>query len=427
MGYSWKAVAYGGGRISGKYPAPGKRVLPILLLAGAVNPAFAQNAPLAKQRMVSLAGEQYLLTSRLKAVVLGDFTYGYNHVDGTRNLDSTLTRVGRAEGWTVDRINSANEVTTEKLAKYQVFFGNYISNWPSPFFPIAGRDAVQDFVETKGNGLFLMHPGEGGESPDWKWYRDYAVPCRYASEAGRDPASTGRVGVFKGYRNNPGAKGHPIMEDIQWDGGDSATWINNELHYFDKPILDSSITPARWQGLLSLNAATCGKPNTCGITHDYAAEADGNFPLAWTFPLKKGNIGYFTEGHDLTTMASMTQPVWDRFFKQFLYYIAGYDTVKIITAIAPPGSGTGGAAVPLSLDPCGVTFHPGAAPGVLITKAGDHIVALYDLSGRKIREERSRVSPIDYDFGPELAGKPGVYVMRVAVHGKMRSAKALLR
>jgi hypothetical protein len=400
-------------------PMP-KPVLALVFLLATGGAWGQDSSSLAKERKVEIGGKQYLLTSRLKAVLLGIFTYQFDHVQGKAILDSTLSRIGRTEGWTVDRVANANDVTAAKLANYQVFFGDYISNWTSPSFPVAGRVALQEFVESKGRGLFLMHSSGDATATAWDWFRTYVQPSHYNGEAYRNGASSGKVGVFKGYQNNPSAVGHPILQGIGWGGKDSTTWSNNELHSFDKPILDPAITPAHWQGLLSLNAATCGTPNNCGNGGYNYSSMGGNWPVAWTFPLKKGNIGYFMEGHDLTTLNSMTQAVWDRFFRQFLYYIAGYDTTAV-TAVAHPGAGAGGAQAAYAVDASGITFHPGAQPGVLITKAGAHIVGLYDLSGKKIREVRGAASPIDYGFASELAGKSGIYVLRVRASGAVRS------
>ena len=397
--------------------------------------AQGQTASLAEQRTETIGGKQYLLTSHLskkpdnktaanaRGVLLGIFTYGFDHVQAKGNLDSTISRIGRAEGWTVDRITTGNDVTTAKLANYQVFFGDYISGWTNPTFPTAGRTAIQDFVETSGKGLFIQHSSGDATNTSWTWFRTYVHPCHYNGEASRNTASTGKVGVFKGYQSNPTAVGHPIVEGIEWGGKDSTTWQNNELHTFDKNILDASITPAKWQGLLSLNAATCATANTCGNgRYNYSEGAGGNWPVSWTFPLKKGNVGYFMEGHDLTTMNSMTQAVWDRYFKQFMYYLAGYDTAAVTSAVNPSRKDAEANAA-YAIDGSGITFHPSAQAGVLITKAGNHIVTLYDMSGKKVREERSRISPIDYDFSADLAGKRGVYVLRVSVPGASRTQR----
>jgi hypothetical protein len=399
--------------------------------------AQAQTASLAEQRTETIGGKQYLLTSHLskkaenktpanaRGVLIGIFTYGFDHTQGKVNLDSTLQRIGRGEGWTVDRITSGNDVTTAKLANYQVFFGDYISGWTNPTFPTAGRTALQEFVETAGKGLFVHHSSGDATNTSWTWFRNFVHPCHYNGEASRNTASTGKVGVFKGYQTNPSGVGHPILEGIEWGGKDTTTWQNNELHTFDKNILDPSITPVGFRGLLSLNAATCGTANTCGNGgYNYANGASGNWPVSWTFPLKKGTIGYFMEGHDLLTMNSMTQAIWDRYFKQFMYYMAGYDTTAV-TAINP--NRKDGAHASYGIDASGITFHPSSQPGVLITKPGQHIVTLYDMSGKKVREERSQVSPVDYDFSADVAGKRGVYVIRVAASGASRTQRLFLQ
>jgi hypothetical protein len=393
----------------------------------------AQTASLAEQRTETIGGKQYILTSHLskkpenktaanaRGVLLGIFTYGFDHTQGKVNLDSTISRIGRGEGWTVDRITSGNDVTPAKLANYQVFFGDYISGWTKSTFPTTGRTALQDFVETAGKGLFIQHSSGDATDNSWTWFRNSVHPCHYNGEANRNAASTGKVGVFKGYQTSISGVGHPILEGIEWGGKDSTTWQSNELHTFDKNILDPSITPVGFRGLLSLNAATCGTPNNCGSSYNYASGAGGNWPVSWTFPLKKGNIGYFMEGHDLTTQTSMTQAIWDRYFKQFMYFMAGYDTVAVGPSAVNPSRND--ANVSYGIDASGITFHPGSQPGVLVSKAGSHIVTLYELSGKMIREEKGRASPVDYDFSADVAGKHGVYVLRVAVSGKIRSQK----
>src|SRR6185295_18252366 len=200
----------------------------------------------------------------------------------------------------------------------------------------------------------------------------------------------------------------PIMEGIGWGGAnpDTVTITGMELHTFDKAITNSSITPANWQGLLGLNAATCGRANTCsGGSYNYTTAGGPNgWALSWTFPAKKGSVGYFMEGHDLVTMNNMTRVVWDKYFKQFMYYIAGYDTVPVGTSIHNPN-------LDFALDASGVTFHP-ADMGVLINKAGNHVVDVFDMTGHKVREIRGSRVPVDYNLGNELKGsKHGVYVM----------------
>jgi hypothetical protein len=132
------------------------------------------------------------------------------------------------------------------------------------------------------------------------------------------------------------------------------------------------------------------------------------------------------DGHDYATMNSMTRPVWDRFFRQFLYYLAGYDTVAVTSSIPPRTIGNAYGASD-AVDPSGITFHPDPDPGLLITKAGTHIVTLFDLSGRKIREERGAAFPRDYDFRAALKGGRGIYLVQAAVQGAVRTRKFVLR
>src|SRR6185436_17184451 len=87
----------------------------------------------------------------------------------------------------------------------------------------------------------------------------------------------------------------------------------------------------------------------------------GGYPCSWTFPAGKGYVGYFMEAHNLTTMADFTPTVWDKFWTQFMYYIAGYSAVTVVT--------NPGARLDFPLDRDGITFHPGGAAGVLAGRA----------------------------------------------------------
>jgi hypothetical protein len=326
----------------------------------------------------------------------------------------------------VDRITNDSLVTSAKLSGYQVFFANYISAWASSGqFPAAAQAAVQDFVETQGGGVFLIN--KSGDSPlpsqspipsqFWPWYYKVLQPCHYMGAAGGNTASTGWVGIY-----DSAAKANPIMEGITWGGvkPDSVVWQNMELDQFDKVITDPSIKPKNWQGLLGLNAATCSTPNTCGSSYNY--NVPGGYPISWTYPVKSGAVGYFMEGHDLSTMVYMTRPMWDRFFTQFLYYIAGYDTILI------PGAIVGGKFPDLSsgLDASGITFHPAEQAGVFISRPGSHEVSLIDMAGHKVKEIRGHSAPVDYDLSAELPDRSGIYVMRVRVAGIVRSQRVLI-
>ncbi len=405
-------------------------VLAIAAGFGLVNLATAQTKSLAQERTETINGNQYLLTSKLKAIVLGEFTFGFDHTVAYPNMDSTISRIGRQEkpAWTIGRMKTANQVTAASLANYQIFFANYISGMGggrNGGFTSVQQAALQDFVEVKGNGLFLIHSsGDSPVNPSWPWYASTVHPCHYTGEAGAGAAaSTGRVGIWS--QNAKAAKSHPIMQGINWGGSnpDSVSIIGNELHTFDKAISNPAITPAKWQGLLGLNATTCGTPNTCsGNAYNYTtAGGPSGWPISWTFPAQKGNIGYFMEGHDLITMNSMTQVMWDKFFKQFMYYMAGYDTTAVV------GIKTG-QNLNMGVDQSGITFHPDQEAGVLITKAGNHLVSLFGIDGHKVAEEKGNKTPIDYNFATNLKGlHSGLYIMRVAVPGAVRSAKIYLK
>ncbi len=126
------------------------------------------------------------------------------------------------------------------------------------------------------------------------------------------------------------------------------------------------------------------------------------------------------EGHDLNIMNSMTTPVWDRFFRQFLYSVAGYDTIPLISAVKTD--------LGFRLQASGITFHPSDAPGVLITRPGMHTVSLLAMNARKLKEVRSGASPVDYDFGSDLRGaESGVYVLRVSLPGMETSKRFLVK
>ena len=391
-----------------------------LLIAGLAALSHAQTEPLAKQRLETINGKQYMLTSRLKSILVGSFYYNYNHDVGAPNLDSTLRRIGRTEGWTVDIVKTGADVTAQKLAGYEVFFANYISSWASKTtFPSAGRTAVQNFVETQGGGVFIMHSsGDSQNSSNWPWYYSTLMPITYTGESSRLTVSA-KVGI------NPAAKSHPVMEGIAFPGAngpDSNLWSQGEWHTFSgnitTKVADKNI-------FLKMNPATCtkgGSGTNCGTatgTYNYGA-TPGGYSATWAFPAGKGAVGYFMEAHDLITMNAMTQANWDRFFKQFMYYIAGYDTVEVPTAIGKPGTET------FNLNRSGVSFHANE-PGVLITAKGPHSVALYEMSGKLIKRVTGSKAPVDYNFIQYLpASRKGVYVVRVTVGKKVMNRQFIL-
>jgi hypothetical protein len=213
-------------------------LLALALIMGTAGKAAAQAAPLAKERTVTVGDKSYLLKSRLKSLLVGSFTYGFNHTVGFPNLESTLKRIGAAEGWTVDVTSPSNkgsEVTAAKLAGYQVFFGNFISNWASSGqFPTAARQAIQDFVEVGGNGVFVMHSaGDSPQSTNWPWFYSTLHPCIYTGE-------TSRTDVSAPVAIPTVAKSHPVMEGINFNGKDTVVFSQGEFHTFQKLITRSA-------------------------------------------------------------------------------------------------------------------------------------------------------------------------------------------
>ena len=369
---------------------------------------------LARSRTVTVGGKSYVLTSKLKNILVGDFFYNFDHhsQNSPQNMITTLNRLAATEGWNIEVTTDGNAVTAAKLATKQVFVGNYISSWASSGkFPTANATAVQNFVETQGGGVMIMHSsGDSGPSNNWPWFYNTAHPVVYTGESSRITVS---APVFI----PQSAKSHPIMEGISFGGKDTVIWPQGEWHTFQKII--TSVYPNA-DVLLRMDGTKCTKggvgPN-CGGSYNYSVP--GGYPATWTFPDKKGSIGYFMEAHDLVTMNAMTQPVWDKFFRQFFYYIAGYDSVPVPTALRH-----GNSDLNFTLDPSGVTFHPSDEAGVFINKAGTHVITMFDMTGHKLKEIRGNKFPVDYDLASDMKGaKAGVYVMRVALSGGVVRSK----
>jgi|GEM_PF-4750378 len=392
-----------------------------LLVAGLAAAAQAQDTiPLAKQRLVTINNQQYMLTSKLRSILIGSFFYNFNHTTGAPLLDSTLKRLGREEGWTVDISKSGTEITATKLSTYQVFFANFISSWASNTgFPTASRTAVQNFVENQGGGVFVMHSsGDSRSSSNWAWYYSTLMPITYTGESSRTDV-TARVGI------NPAAKTHPIMEGIGFGANgsgsgtaDTVIFTQGEWHTFNARI--ATVKPTA-DFLFKMNPATCIKGGTtanCGASAGtYATPAEG-YPASWTFPAGKGTVGYFMEAHDLTTRNNMGQANWDRFFKQFMYWMAGYDTVPVVSI------GRANAGIQ-SIDRSGISFHS-KVPGVFITAKGGHTVSLYDLSGKRLKHYVGRQGPVNYSNltdGLKGASKRGVYIVKVSAGKKVATRR----
>ena len=195
-----------------------------------------------------------------------------------------------------------------------------------------------------------------------------------------------------------------------------------EFHTFQKLI--NTVRPDA-EILMRMDGTKCtkgGSGTNCGMNYpNYSTP--GGYPISWTFKASKGTVGYFMEGHDLFTMQAMTQAVWDKFFKQFMYYMAGYDSTLVSTSI-----GNRHGALPQAINKSGITFHEGEDAGVLITHAGNHLVSLYDMTGKQLYQDHGAQAPTDYDVNEKLHGvRPGVYVLRVAVPGAVQSKRILIR
>ena len=296
-------------------------------LLGLAIAAQGQTPSLARQRTITVGNKSYQLTSKLKNLLVGDFFYNYDHHQNgsPQNLIATITRIARTENWTVETTTDGNSVTATKLKGFQVFFANYISSWASKStFPSANRKAIQDFVEVQGGGVFIQHAsGDSKVGTGWDWYYNTAHPVGYEHESSRLTVSA-PVAI------PPAARTHPIMDGIKFNGKDTVIFPQGEWHTFAKII---TATYPKADVLLSMNGAKCtkgGSGTNCGMSLDVINyDVPGGYPASWTFPDKNGAIGYFMEAHDLVTMNAMTQPVWDKFYTQFMYYIAGYDTVAV--------------------------------------------------------------------------------------------------
>jgi hypothetical protein len=357
-------------------------------------------------------GSKQMITSRLKSLLITNFTYGYNHKVGIPNLIATMQRIGAKEGWKVDVAAAGTDLTAAKLKGYQVLFANYISYWAQKTgFPAAGKTAVEDFVNKDGGGLVIMHAtGDSKITTNWDWFYNVAHPTLYVGEG----TKSGTAPVFIPTT----ARNHPVMDGIKFAGHDTLTFNGGEWHQFSKNIYD--VQP-KAEVLLKMDWTK----NTDAEAGFAGYKIPGGYPCSWAFPAGKGYIGYFMEGHDQGTMDDFNRggdpknPMWDKYWTQFMYYLAGYESA---TVTADPR-----AQLDFRLDDDGITFHPENAPGVLISAKGAHRATLIDMTGRTLKEYRGSAGPIDYDFTSALQGaRGGVYVMRIAVGNHVKSKRFVL-
>ena len=201
-----------------------------LALAGAVH---SQESSLTRQRTVTVDGKSYVLTSKLKSILVGDFFYNFDHHSGLapQNMIATLNRLAATEGWTVEVTTDGNAVTAEKLKGHQVFFADYISSWAAAGkFPAANRAAMQDFVEN-GGGLFLMHSsGDSHMDGGWPWFLKDVQPGSSTGFENR------YIGVSAPVFVPPESKSHPILEGISFAGSDTVLFPAGDWPVYTKPI-----------------------------------------------------------------------------------------------------------------------------------------------------------------------------------------------
>jgi hypothetical protein len=370
----------------------------------------------AYSRTVKVNGHDVLIKSRLKSLMVTSFFFNYNHQYGIPNLVSTMQRIGTKEGFSVVEAKTKDDVTAASLAKVQVLFGNYISSWASkPDFGAPGRAAVQSFVEG-GGGVFIMHAaGDSrlGNPTPWPWFFSTAHPTVYVGEG----TKSGTAPVFIAKT----AKAHPVMDGINFAGHDTVTFNKGEWHQFSKSI-SAEVPSVEILLRMDYTKNTDAEASFAGYKIDPAG-----YPCSWTFPVKAGRIGYFMEGHALETMNDFNRggdagnPMWDKFFTQFMYYMAGYDTVT--TAVKGPRTDK-----EFAVNRDGITFHPQDEVGVMISEAGNHQVTLFDMSGRKMKEYKGATFPIDYNFSDAMQGaKSGVYVVRAALGRNIKSKRFIVR
>ena len=362
--------------------------------------AWSQTVSLAERRTVTVNGQERTIvsklsklnpnTTRVRAVMDLNFTYNFHHKDGKPVIVDMLDRFGTQEGWAITHyykndvnhagINDESKITLAELNKNMVVFANHISNWADQGESNMNK-AVQAYMQTSGGGLMFLHGSGDSQSDKWKFYSDSLHPVAFK---GHGNITTGTI-----YRPTEAAT-HPVME-----GGvlSAEKVINGEWHHFSKLITTAN---SKAEVLMKVDPARCGG---CGYTGTFAFT--GGNPVSWVIPVGKGKVGYFQEGHDKTTQTELTQAVWDRFFKQMLFYIAGYDTLAT-TNVVPK----------YARNQSGVSFDP-AAMSVFVEKPGYHKVGLYDVEGKKFDEAAGRgVRGIQFRRHPEIPQDRHVCITR---------------
>jgi hypothetical protein len=388
---------------------------------------FGQVVPLAEKRTITVGAEQRTIvsklsaqnpnTTRVRAVMDLNFTYNYHHQLGKPVLADLLDRLATSEGWTVTHyyyadlnhsgVDDRTKITLTELNKNIVVVANQISNWASTGNSGTGATnnlAVRNYLMNTGGGVLVMHgSGDSPTGSTWKFYTDTLHPVLFT---GHGNIVSGRV------IRTVSAANHPVME-----GGilqDSLT-LSGEWHRFTKLI---TTVNTKAEPLFKVNWNTCSGCYTADNQRFYLEGGTPGNPVAWTMPVGKGWVGYFQEGHDATTRNQMTGAIHDKFFKQMIYYIAGYDTLPATGIVRPS----------YARDRSGISFNPRAMEVFIDTK-GAHRVSVWTLSGLRVSQV-SGFGRARYGRDSEALGmwnpKSGVYVMTVESGKTVSSRKYII-
>lgn len=226
-------------------------------------------------------------------------------------------------------------------------FANNVSDLGSDKPPLAMKTAIESYMEKTGGGVILIHGSGETYRPTWPYFRDKLHP----------------VG-FEGHTNqirNTIVRSDLLGSHLTLEGGIADTGIKIHSEPYCRLYSIASKNP-KAEVLLVLDSAA----KVCrGLEN-------GVNQISWVMPVGKGWVGYFQEGHDASTEKAMTQPVWDRFFKQMLYYVAGYDTLDVSPILQGKPS-----------DKAGISFEA-SRMGVTVQIPGPYRIRILDVRGRAI-------------------------------------------
>jgi Trehalose utilisation len=361
----------------------------------------------AERRTILVNGQPKVIVSRLSslnpnndripAVLDLNFTFNFQHDQGKPVVSAMLNRLAQSEGWSITQYNSSTpgkpgiddraKVTVEELQKYQVIFANNISDLGSDKPPLAMKTAIESYMEETGGGMILIHGSGETYRPPWSYFRDKLHPVGFEGHASQIRNTIRRTGQ---------AGSHPIL-----DGGiaDTGIKINSEPYSRQFSIIEKN---PKAEILLELDST------------DQYFDPPHERQISWVMPVGKGWVGYFQEGHDTNTEKAMTQPVWDRFFKQMLYYVAGYDTLDVSPILQRKPS-----------DKAGISFEA-SRMGVTIQNPGPYRIRILDVRGRAIHLATG-TGQQKHSFNEIYKRlQPGLYTLRVECENGISVSKKYL-